>query len=337
MASFQLIKLPIDRHLLVFTAQMIICDGWGFKVVLEEIAALYSALVEGREPSLPAVTQMHEYPLWQAQEEGLAKAKESNEFWLSQYGTVPSALELPTSGVRAPIRSFKADRVSLRLEAEFYQEIKRAARELRNTPFALLLAAYETWLHRLSGSTDFVIGVPFAGQAALELNAIVGQCVHTLPFRVKADGSMPFADLLTNTRNQILDAQEYWNSNLGVIVQRLPIPNEPSRPPLASVMFNLDPPMNELGFSGCKSILMKFWPKILFPFRSWLQYHRRGQRSLLLECDFNAGLFDAGTIRCLDGELPAQFSSKECLHESQATAQPVAGSERIRATETHCR
>src|SRR5271169_6043456 len=61
LVSFQLMKLSASHHLLAFTAHMIVCDGWGFKVVLEEISALYSVYVEGREPSLAPANQMREY------------------------------------------------------------------------------------------------------------------------------------------------------------------------------------------------------------------------------------------------------------------------------------
>ena len=77
LASFQLIKLSPNKHLLVFTAQMIICDGWGFKVVLEEIGTLYSAFLEKREPSLEPPIQMREYASWQEQERSSASTKDS--------------------------------------------------------------------------------------------------------------------------------------------------------------------------------------------------------------------------------------------------------------------
>jgi glutamate-1-semialdehyde aminotransferase/acyl carrier protein len=115
LVSFQLIRLSPNNHLFVFTAQMIICDGWGFKVVLEEISALYSAFVGGREPSLKPVEQMCEYSAWQVRERDSLWAKECEDFWLSQFDTLPPPFELPTTQARPPIGSFEAARASLRL------------------------------------------------------------------------------------------------------------------------------------------------------------------------------------------------------------------------------
>jgi len=295
LVSFQLIRLSPKNHLLVFTAQMIVCDGWGFKVVLEEISSLYSAFVDGREPALEPVRQMREYQAWQAGERGSAWAKECEDFWLSQFGALPPPFELPSSRPRPPTRSFEAARASLRLSPEFYQNLKRVSRELRNTPFALLLTACETWLHRLSGLDDFVVGVPFAGQGALGLNTLVGQCVHTLPFRVQVDPGASFADQLTKTRKLVLDAQESWNSNLGAIVQKLNLPSDPSRTPLVPVMFNLDPPLSGVRFTGCVSRVTS-GPRFYFYYDLGFNLVDEGD-TLLVECDYNTNLFDGEVVQ----------------------------------------
>jgi len=300
LASLRLIRLSPAHHLLVFTAHMIVCDGWGFRVVLEEISALYSAYVEGREPSLPPANQMREYVSWQLHERGTDDAKSCEDFWVSQFVTLPPPFELPSSRPRPPMRSFAAAREDLRLTPEFCQTLKRVAKEVRNTPFAVLLAAYQTWLHRLSGIDDFVVGVPFAGQGMLGLNTLVGQCVHTLPFRVKIDRTAPFVDQLTKTRNLILDAQENWSSNLGAVVQKLDLPGDPSRIPLASVMFNLDPPLTAVRFAKCTSRIYS-GPRVAFHYDLGFNVVDEGE-TFLVECDYNTNLFDAGTIsRWLDG------------------------------------
>ena len=295
LASFQLIKLASSKHLLVFTAQMIICDGWGFKVVLEELSTLYSAYVEGRETSLEAPQQMREYTAWQAQELGSAATKDCEDFWLSQLTELPPPFDLPTTNARPPIRSYEAARANLRLAPNFYQDFKRVARELRNTPFALLLTAFSAWLYRLSGIDDFVIGVPFAGQGELGLNNLVGQCVHTVPFRIQVDRMASFVNQLTRTQKLILDGQEHWNSNLGTLVQKLDLPPDPSRIPLTPVIFNLDPALTGVRFAGCASSITS-GPRFYFHYDLGFNVIDEGD-TLLVECDYNTNLFDGDTIR----------------------------------------
>jgi len=295
LASFQLIKLSPNKHLLVFTSQMIICDGWGFKVVLEEIGTLYSAFLEKHEPSLEPPIQMREYASWQEKERSSASTKDCDDFWLSQFRTLPPLFDLPTANPRPPVRSYEAARANIRLAPQFYKDIKRVARELRNTPFALLLTAFSTWLYRLSGIDDFVIAVPFAGQGALGFNTLVGQCVHTLPFRVQVNHGASFVDQLTRTQNLILDTQEYWSSNFGTLVQKLNLPTDPSRIPLTPVIFNLDPALSGVQFSGCASRITS-GPRFYFYYDLGFNVIDEGD-ALLVECDYNSNLFDGDTIR----------------------------------------
>lgn len=294
--SFQLIQLSPGEHLLVFTVQMIICDGWAYTLVLEDLGALYSAYVEGRQPKLPPRLPLRDYVRWQeAQQRPGAAAKSLEEFWLSQFQTVPPPLDLPLFRPRPAARTFAGSRQSLRLSAGFYQAVKRVARELQNTPFTLLLTAYQTWLHRLSGQNDFVVGVPFAGQGGAGLDSLVGQCVQTLPLRTRVDADESFVTLLRKTRSHLLDAHEHWNYSFGKLIQKLDLPRDASRIPLVSAIFNLDVPLSTAQFTGCKRDITA-GPRFYYQYDLGFNLVDEGS-TLLVECDYNSNLFDAETIR----------------------------------------
>jgi glutamate-1-semialdehyde aminotransferase/thioesterase domain-containing protein/acyl carrier protein len=295
LASFQLITLEPNKHLLVFTAQMIICDGWGFKVALEEIGKFYSASIEGTRPAMEPATQMEQYAAWQGDDRESAQSKETERFWLSHFKKLPPAFDLQAEVTRPRIRTYEAARYSLRLSPQLYQSVKRAARELGNTPFALLLTSFSTWLSRLSGKQDFAVGVPFAGQSELGFDQIIGQCVHTLPFRFNVNQNSPFGEELSRTQKMILDGQEHWRSNLGALIQKLNVPSDPSRIPLAPVIFNLDPALSGVHFLGCKTHITS-GPRFYFHYDLGFNLVDEGE-TLLVECDYNTTLFDDETIR----------------------------------------
>jgi amino acid adenylation domain-containing protein len=292
--SFQLITLGPEEHLLVFSVQMIVCDGWSYNVVLEDLSAIYSALVEDHRPALEPAVPMREYVVRQRELAKTSEAKACEEFWLSKFKTLPPPFDLPSFRPRLPARSFDGGRRSLRLSPEFYQSIKRVGKELGNTPFVLLLSAYQTWLYRLSAVDDLVIGVPFAGQGALGLDTLVGQCVHTLPFRFKLDPAEPFSSVLRRTRDLVIDAQEYWNYSFGALIQKLDLPRDASRIPLVSVTFNLDPPLSKVQLAGCSHTITA-GPRFYFQYDLGFNLVDEGS-TLLIECDFNRNLFDDQTI-----------------------------------------
>jgi len=294
LVAFQIIRLSPREHLLVFTVQMIICDGWAYAVVLEDLGAIYSGLVAGKPVSLPPATPMREYAAWLGQPAHAAEAKECEAYWMAQFNTVPPPLDLPSFHLRPPARSFAGDRQSLRLSPELFQVVKRAAKAIGSTPFSLLLTAYQTWLHRLSGLDDLVIGIPFAGQGSAGLDTLVGQCVHTLPVRFKLDPAQFFSSLVRQTQDRVIDAHEHWNYGFGTLSQKLDLPRDPSRVPLVSVTFNLDVPIKNLLFAGCTQE-MTAAPRSYFQYDLGFNLVDEGP-TLLVECDYNRSVFDPQTV-----------------------------------------
>lgn len=295
LVTFHILKLSQNEHLLVFSLNMILCDGWGYNVALEEISELYSAFVEGREPALRPIVAMHEYVHWLQQPEQISTAKKAETFWLERFRTPPAPLDLPLSYARPPQRTYEAERQCLRLPAELFSKIKQLAKSQGNTAFAVLFAVYQSWLHRLSGLGDFVVGVPYAGQTAIGRDTLVGQCVHTLPLRASIDATEPFAKLLGRALDLVLDAQENWNTTFGALAQKLDLPRDPSRIPLVSVLFNLDPPMNKVRFSGLTQTVSA-GPRYFFQYDLGFNLVDEGD-CLMVECDYNRNMFDGDTIR----------------------------------------
>ena len=132
---------------------------------------------------------------------GIGKCKfietqECETFWVSQFGSSPDP-DLPTSRPRPPVRTF--DGIAAGIAAGPVSEIRRLAKDQKNSYFAVLLAAFQVWLHRLSGANDIVVGVPFAAQSQLGMDTLVGQCANTLPIRAEIGPAALFSNVLERT------------------------------------------------------------------------------------------------------------------------------------------
>jgi amino acid adenylation domain-containing protein len=292
--AVQVLKLSATRHQMIITAQMIVCDGWSHYVIFEEISEIYSAIREQRDPALRPVVPMREYARWQKDYWETKQAEECERYWLSQFKTIPDPIDLPTKGLRPLMRTVSADRRDIFLTEDFYEEIKRFGRSSKNSSFAVLLAAFQIWLHRLSGATDLVIGVPFSAQNALGFDTLVGQCANTLPIRTRLDPQETFQEVLTRTWNSLLDAQENPHYTFGRLVPQLEIRHDPSRIPLVSTIFNIDPALTKVKFSGLKH---RFFSGPRFYYQFDLGFNLvEEEGGLRVECDFNTNLFDADVI-----------------------------------------
>src|SRR5437660_5931315 len=62
------LRLGPEDHVLLLTMHHIVFDGWSRNIFVREVADLYSAYREGREPRLPALRlQYADYAVWQRQ------------------------------------------------------------------------------------------------------------------------------------------------------------------------------------------------------------------------------------------------------------------------------
>jgi acyl transferase domain-containing protein/glutamate-1-semialdehyde aminotransferase/thioesterase domain-containing protein len=296
LVEFQILKLSPQRHLLILTVQMIVCDGWSHYVVFEDLGELYTAYVAGLEPSLKPAVPMREYALWEQTHSGTDEARESEAFWLSQFETAPTPVNLPTSRPRLPARTFEGDRREVTLPPELYQNIKGLARKQRNSYFAVLLAAFQVWLYRLSGARDLVVGVPFAAQSPLDMERLVGQCASILPLRVHINSDEAFSSVLKKVWSSVLDAQEHWDFSFGRLLPQLDLPRDPSRIPLVSVLFNIDPPMAKVKFHGLRHRFVT-GPRYYFQYDLGFNLVE-GENTIQVECDYNSNLFDGNVIQC---------------------------------------
>ena len=294
LVEFQILKLSPDRHLLILTAQMIVCDGWSHYVVFEDLSTFYNAFINNAEPKLEPAVPMHEYANWEKDNKGSVEEKECEQYWLTHFKTIPPSIDLPSSKPRPPARTFKGDRRTIKISDELYSDIKRVGKEQKSSSFAILFAAFNVWLSRLSGIEDLVVGVPFAAQSPLGMDRLVGQCANTLPLRIQLDPGETFSSVVKKTWTEILDAQENWNFSYGRLISKLNIPLEPSRIPLVSILFNIDPPMDKVRFDGLKHRFVT-GPRYYFQYDLGFNLVE-DETTVNVECDYNPNLFDGQVI-----------------------------------------
>jgi amino acid adenylation domain-containing protein len=286
---------PLD-HRLVMTAHHIVCDGWSTGVLLYELAALYAAKLQGKDAALPAAPSFAAYAR-EAAARPPEEVRTAAAYWEKQLAGEIPPLELPTDRPRPPLRTFAAGREDAVVPRQVVKKLREACQKERASLFHGLLAGFATLLHRLSGSTDLVFGIPSAGQSRRpDLRGLVGHCVNTLPIRVRPDPATPFRALLASVKETVLDGLEHQDLTWGAILRLLPARRDPSRPPLVSVVFNLDKGIAEdaLDFAGLGSSLSTN-AREAEGFELFLNAAEVSDE-IRLECQYNQQLFDGKTV-----------------------------------------
>ncbi len=301
----QLVKIDASRHTLLLAAHHVVCDGWSIGVVLRDLAAIYSGIVEGRVPELPAADSFADHVESQAASDSGDDAEVDLKFWIRQFeGDIP-VLDLPADRPRPSSRSFASAREDKVLGARLLTELERVAGLADSSAFAGLLSAFAGWLGRVSGLQEVVVAVPRAGQLVEGRTNLVGHCVRTMPLRLVADASLSFDALIRLNQDRIIEAFEHPNLTYATLLKELPLPRDASRPPLVNVMFNLDRAMDpvELPFTGLTYSLSSV-PRVAESFDFFMNAFREGP-SLRLECQYNSGLFERATVGAWLGSFEA--------------------------------
>jgi amino acid adenylation domain-containing protein len=293
--ALHIVRLAPEEHALIFNAHHIVCDGWSCDIFLRELAALYSSRCERHPDGRVPAMQMRDYEKWEHGRRDTPEFAADSAFWLGKYQTIPPLLELPGDRPCPKQRSYQGASEILMLPAEFPQTLTRFGAKHGATLFSVLLAGFKTLLFRLSGETDLAVGVPSAGQNLAGGEDLIGHCINMLPMRTRFDGSRPFTELLKVVQTNVLESFEHQQVTFGWLLQQLAIPREAGRVPLIPVIFNLDPALTQVRFTGLEHRIDAN-PRSAYQFDLGFNCDSSAA-GFRVVCNYNADLFDPGTIR----------------------------------------
>ncbi len=286
-----LAKMNARDHVLVLTAHHIICDGWSFNTVIQDLCALYNAQINNTEANLAPAPS---FATLAAQ--GMpAMSPETERFWRDVYADVPNLPDLPTDRPRGPRKTFAGATTFASFDATLTQALRKAGARHGCTLFATLFAAVQITLGRLSDNSDIVLGVPTGGQANLPNPDTVGHLVNFLPIRAPFDMSAPAEQHLRTVSETVMQAFEHGDTTLGTLVRSLGIERTLTRLPLTEVQFNLERLPEDIAMGDARASL-RANPKAAVNFDLFFNMveTRDGLRA---EVDFNTHLFDESTVQ----------------------------------------
>ena len=126
----ELYRLADDWHVLLMTAHHIVCDGWSWGLIAEDIRDLYAEQV-GSGPALEPAPAYADYVSWEVAESAMDAHNEHQRYWLSRLAdsSLP-VLDLPTDRTRPPVLSTRGLAVPLVWDLGLAIRIEALARAL---------------------------------------------------------------------------------------------------------------------------------------------------------------------------------------------------------------
>ena len=294
--------LNARSYIFTITLHHAIADGWSMGIFISEMAELYRAFNEDKTPRLPALeVQYADYALWQQEWLRGEVLQRQIDFWRSALGENPPVLELPYDFPRPAVQTFNGTAVQHTLSAELSARVREESAALGVTPFMLMLAAFQTLLHRYSRQDEIIVGSPIANRNHSGTESLIGFFVNNLILKSDFSGTPDFETLVLDVRDFMLEAYAHQDVPFEQIVDALVTRRDTSRSPIFQVMFvyqNL--PQTGAGLSGIRLEALEHESHTA---KFDLSVTVSPGETMAVQFEYNSDLFREETIRRMMGHF----------------------------------
>ncbi|GAA3567710.1 hypothetical protein GCM10022222_59560 [Amycolatopsis ultiminotia] len=196
----------VGDPVLVLAQHHAVTDFWSAVVLLDELAAIYTALRDGEGPQLPAAAQYQEFVRWQQEYQRSPRREADERYWLGLLDGEVHAPALPYTDSTAPGTRIDLERRVV--GRDVLAGLDRVGRAAGTTLFPVLTAAFEVLLGRHSGEDEFVLGATVTGRPQARFRRTAGYFVNTIPVRADLGGAT-VGELVNRTGAQVRQSLEH--------------------------------------------------------------------------------------------------------------------------------
>ncbi len=197
-----------DDAVLVLVTHHTVSDAWSIHLIMHDIAICYAIRRGLLAPGLPEVRQYGEYARWQQRARHDESAVVSREYWRAKLAG-GRFLTLPTDRVRRldipPVYSVHR----FLINRELTSATTLLAKSMHSSPFMVLYACFNLFLHRRTGVSDIVAPILTSGRTEPDFEQTVGLFFNFLPIRTDMSDCVTFAELVKRTRATLLEAYSH--------------------------------------------------------------------------------------------------------------------------------
>ncbi|MEU6774136.1 amino acid adenylation domain-containing protein [Streptomyces sp. NPDC046759] len=306
-------------------------DGWSLLPLARDLGQAYAARTAGRAPNwAPLPVQYADYALWHREltRDGGEPAQRQLAFWRTTLDGLPGELPLPVDRPRGAGVHTGAGQVAVSVGADLHGALRAVAEQGVTSLFMVLHAALAALLTRWGAGTDIPVGTPVAGRTDSALDGLIGHFANTLVLRADTSGDPAFRELLARVREADLAAYDHQDVPFDRVVEELNPERVPGRHPLFQVMFALQNNADAELQLGGETLRVQPWATATAKFDLFLDAVERhtadgAPDGLDFRFDYDAALFDAGTVRALGDAWCALLAAVAAAPGARVSALPA--------------
>jgi amino acid adenylation domain-containing protein len=208
-----LLTLAADRHMLFVNVPSLCADAASLRILAREISRRYSALGRCQEHSADP-SQYADLAEW---ENSLLESEETHEgkkHWREVEGSAFRAAKLSFEKRSSAGAAFEPRLLTLPVTPELTPKIRQLVAKYDASASAFFLACWQILLWRLTGESDFVVGLACDGRTYEGLQEALGLFAKTLPVQFRLEEQLRFSEVLERTNGSAREAvewQEYFD------------------------------------------------------------------------------------------------------------------------------
>ncbi|SNS19607.1 non-ribosomal peptide synthetase, partial [Rhodococcoides kyotonense] len=198
-----LLQVEDDRYLWYSKIHHVALDGYGAMTMVNRTAELYTAEVEGRDPSPAKASDLHTlYELDEAYRSS-ARYETDRQYWADHVRDVEDGATLSnTPG--ATIAASKLESAALPEGVVSALEDSDASKGA--TAAAVVISAFACYLSRMTGRENVLVNIPVSARTTATLRRSGGMLVNVAPIAVTVPARSTVGDLVAQVQLELMGA-----------------------------------------------------------------------------------------------------------------------------------
>jgi len=219
LTHLRVFQLDERRFAVVRSFHHILTDAWCFGLLMEDLLAIYQAIVRQEPVARPRLRSFRGYMSWLERHDMAA----AHAFWQAEMAgfsePTPLHVDTPVAGPeQAPEQVGDFDHT---LSIAQTQRLQQLCQQYQLTPNTWIQGAWALLLSRYSGNRDVLFGVTVAGRPTdlAGVEEMVGLFINSLPLRIDVDPDAQVAPWLQALLSHNAQLREHESASL-VDIQR---------------------------------------------------------------------------------------------------------------------
>jgi amino acid adenylation domain-containing protein len=239
--AFRVVLFRVEDRapVLLLVTHHIVTDFVSQGVVMNDLLALYRAMLDDREPELRKLRATYD-DFVRSEADTLASERGNvlDRFWRDECAGAPTDVLLPAESEPEPGSRALGATVRVPLGLPLLDGVEALAREIEVSPFSCLLAAFEALLALYTGQDDFLVSCPTMPDMRRQ-RGVAGYYVNPVLVRSDVGSTSGFTELARAVHDRIGRAMIHRDQPFPLVVRALAPARQSGRAQVGQVAFSM--------------------------------------------------------------------------------------------------